>query len=172
MVVFAVGFLVFFVILAAAFLESGADSGATVLEAPEAYARGSFELNPQRGFYFIRTIDGEFVALNTLDAANRAAASGRCRVAPLPTDDPALPELLTRYASRLNPVAVGTTVLFREGCNGAVYDITGLRLDGEGPNLDRHPVTLRADGRLSVDVSKRLCSRRQGSDLFAPVECP
>ncbi len=172
MAAFAVGILVLFVFLAAAFLESGADTGETSLEAPEAYARGSFELNPQRGFYFVRMVDGEFLALSSLDAANRAAGGQRCRVAPLPTDDPALPELLNRYAARLNPQAAGTTVLFREDCNGAVYDVTGLRLDAEGPNLDRHPVTVRADGRLSVDVSERLCTRREGSELFAPVECP
>ncbi len=172
MAAFAVGILVLFVILAAAFLESGADTGETVLEVPEAYARGSFELNPRRGFYFVRLIDGEFLALNSLDAANRAAEGQRCRVAPLPSGDPALPDLLKRYAARLNPQAAGTTVLFREDCNGAVYDVTGLRLDAEGPNLDRHPVTVRADGRLSVDVSKRLCTRREGSELFAPLECP
>jgi len=171
MAAFAAGIVVLFFILAAAFLGSGADTGETVLELPEAYARGSFERNLQRGFYFVRLIDGEFLALNSLDAANRAASGQRCRVSPLPADDPTLPGLLKRYAARLNPQAAGTTVLFREDCNGAVYDVTGLRLDGEGPNLDRHPVTVRADGRLSVDVSERLCSQREGSELFAPAEC-
>lgn len=170
----AAGLAIFVIVLGLVFLDSGADSGTTILGDQEAYARGSIELIDSRNFYLVRLRDGQYLALSNLDAANRAASGRKCRVFPIASADPKLPRLLETYALRLSPAAAGTTLLFSEDCNGAVYDITGLRLDSDGgaPNLERYPITMRADGRLSVDVRDRMCSERRAAELFAETDCP
>jgi len=160
-----------FATLAVLFLDSGADDGKLVLDDADSYAPGSVEFAAQRNFYLVRLGQGDYYALADLDAANRAAPQRRCRVAPIPASDPALPGLLASYGSRLSARAAGSTLLFREGCNGAVYDVTGVRLDAEAPNLDRYPVSIRSDGRLVIDVRKRTCSERRGGNVAAPVAC-
>jgi len=162
--VFAVGFAV-------AFLDSGADSGKLVLDEAEAYGRATVEFVPQRNFYLVKLADGSFLALSDLDAANRASPQRRCRVSPMPADDARLPGLLQRFGSRFSEQAGSSTLLFREDCNGAVYDVAGARLDGEGPNLDRYPVDVRADGKLTVEVGARRCTERSGRETFAPIAC-
>jgi hypothetical protein len=164
--------LVVFVVFAGIYLDSGSDSGRLVLDDAEAYAPGSVEFISQRNFYLVRLGDGSYLALADLDAANRASQQRRCRVAPVPGDDAQLPALLEAYALRVSPAAAGSTLLFRESCNMAVYDVTGVRMDAEGPNLDRYPVDIRSDGKLTVDVSQRRCTRRAGSDPFGPIACP
>jgi hypothetical protein len=67
--------------------------------------------------------------------------------------------------------AAGSTVVFRESCNNAVYDVTGVRLDTEGRNLDRHPVSITDDGFLSVNVARRVCTERTAEELRAEVDC-
>ena len=159
------------VLAAIAFLESGANSGRLVLDPAEAYGRGSVEFVSQRNFFVVRLADGSFLALSDLDAANRANPQRRCRVAPLAATDSQLPQLLATFSSRMSPGAAGATFLFREDCNKAVYDVTGLRLDVDGVNLDRYAVTTDAQGRVTVDISERSCSRREGSQQFLPEAC-
>lgn len=153
------------------FLESGADAGKFVRDPVEAYARGSVEFIGERNIYLVRLADGSFVALGDLDAANRANPQRRCRVAPMLATDPQLPALLERYASRMSAQAAGSTLIFSEDCNRAVYDVTGLRLDAEAANLDRYPVGIDQAGRLTVDVSKRRCTLRTASQAFAATPC-
>jgi len=160
------------VIALVAFLDSGADSGRMVLEQAAAYAPGSAEFVGSREFYLVRVKGGDFHALANLDAANRASQGRRCPVAPLAANDPDYAGLLAQYRSRMSPQAEGGTLLFREACHRAVYDAAGVRLDTDGPNLDRYPVTVRADGRVVVDVSARSCSRREGTSLLASAPCP
>jgi hypothetical protein len=166
-IVCLVGAIVFAVI----FFDSGATSGKVQMEAAEAYAVGSIEFFGARNFYLVRISSREFIALSDLDAANRLNPQRRCRVSPLPRDDPALPRALERFENATNPAARGSTIVFGEGCNGALYDVTGLRLSGEGQNLDRYPVAFNSTGHLTVDVSKRICSERVGAELFAEIEC-
>ncbi len=154
------------------FLDSGADSGQLVLDEADAYGRGTVEFVSQRNFYLVRLADGSFLALSDLDAANRASPQRRCRASPMAAGDARLPGLLQRFGSRLSDQAGGSTLLLREDCNGAIYDVAGARLDGEGPNLDRYPVEIRADGKLSVEAGKRRCTERVGAEAFAPVSCP
>ena len=154
------------------FLESGASDGKVVLEDAHAYANGSVEYVSKSNFFLVRLQDGTFLALSDLDARNRASAQRRCRVAPLNIADPALPGLLARYAPRMSPNAAGSTLLFREDCNLAVYDFTGTRLDSDGPNLDRLAVTLTGGGKLAVDVTKRICTRHEGRETAVPARCP
>ena len=153
------------------FLESGANTGKMVMDPAEAYARGSVEFVGERNFYLVRLSDGSFLALSDLDAANRSNTQRRCRVAPIQPADPQLPALLERYAARMSARAAGSTLVFREECNKAVYDVTGLRLDSEAANLDRYPVTINEAGRVTVDVSKRDCTARSAVQPFSGIPC-
>ncbi len=151
--------------------ESGADTGELRLEPAAAYAPGTVQYIGQRNLYVARLLDGTFLALADLDAANRANPARRCRVYPVAASDPALPALLERYRSRMSPPARGCTLIFREDCNGALYDFTGIRLDADGPNLDRYATTVDPTGRLVVDVSERTCTAREGPNLQQERTC-
>lgn len=151
--------------------ESGADTGQIRLEQAEAYGPGTVQYVGQHNLYIARLLDGRFLALDDLDAANRANPARRCRVAPIPAADPNLPSLVARYAARMSDPARGSTLLFREDCNGAIYDFTGVRIDTDGPNLDRYPATVDTAGYLVVDTSQRQCTRREGTAAFLPRDC-
>jgi hypothetical protein len=71
----------------------------------------------------------------------------------------------------MSAAAAGSTSVLRETCLGAVYDIAGVRLLGEGPNLERFNVVVGADGRIRVDTSKRACSQRAGGNPFVSIPC-
>lgn len=164
--------LALIVMAAIAFLESGANTGRMVLEREEAYAPGSVEFIGAKNFHLVRLADGQFLALSDLDAPNRANAQRRCRVAPIPANDPALPNLIGEYRTRMSPPAAGSTLLFREDCNHAIYDVAGLRLDENAANLDRYRVGVDDSGRVTVDLSKRTCSVRSEAQAFAATTCP
>lgn len=162
-VVAVVGFVVF--------LDSGSATGKVTLDRAAAYAEGSVERFPERGFYLVRLRGDEILALVDIDAANRLAQGRRCRVAPIAPADPALPGILERYRRSFSPPAAGSPIVFREDCNGALYDVAGMRLDGEGPNLDRYSVEVNEAGFVVVDTSRRTCSERDGAEPFATVAC-
>lgn len=159
-----------FLFAAIGFLESGSDGGWTRLEEAASYGPGTVEFVGEHNIFAVRLGDGEFLALSDLDAANRASPGRHCRVAPVPTNDPALPGLVDEYRARMSPDASGSTLIFRESCNNALYDFTGVRLDQDGRNLDRYTTSVR-DGDLAVSLGKRQCTARQGSTLAAPVPC-
>lgn len=159
--------MVFFVV----FLNSGANTGKLILRDAASYRDGTVEFVGERNFYVVRLANGEFLALSDLDAANRATPGHRCRVAPLGISDRRLPDLLERYGTSMSPDARGATLLFHEDCNGAVYDLTGLRLDAEGPNLERYATTIDDQGRLIVDVSRRICTQASDGAFFAETRC-
>ncbi len=165
-----VGFVVFVAVLAIVFLESGSDDGSQTLDAIGAYPAGSITRVADRGFYIVRLPAGRLIALSDLDAPNRAAAR-RCRVAPIALEDPILPGLLSRVARSMNPEVAGTTTLLSEACNQALYDISGLHLGGDGPNLDRLAVDLDKTGHVVVRTSRRTCTERSGRDLFLAATC-
>lgn len=170
----AVAFLVLVLGLGAfliVFLESGADTGRVRLEEADAYAPGTVDFVGEENLYLVRLAGGDFLALADLDAANRARPERRCRVAPLPVTDTRLPGILERYGGRMSAAAAGTTLVFREECDGAMYDVTGLRLDADGRNLDRYPVSIDQAGHVVVDTSKRECSERRETAQYAEVEC-
>lgn len=152
------------------FLESGADDGDVALEAVGAYPPGSFQRFAEHGFYVV-SFRGEILALSDLDAANRAAEGRRCRVAPLAASDPNLREALDRYGASISPLAAGTTLVFHEECNGALYDAAGVRLDAEGRNLDRFRVSVDDADRLVVHTAERTCSERTANSTAAPSRC-
>jgi hypothetical protein len=153
------------------FLDSGANTGRMVLRHADSYAPGTVEFVGERNFFVVRLADGEFLALSDLDAANRSAQGQRCRVAPMAVSDPRLPELLEKHRSAMSPAARGATLLFREECNGAMYDLTGLRLDADERNLDRYETSVDGEGHLVVDVSRRICTEARGGEFFAEVRC-
>ena len=167
----AVAAVVVFGTFVLVFLNSGADDGKVALQEPAAYGLGTLQYISDHNFYLARLQDGSFLALSDLDAANRANQLQRCRVAPLGATDPALGPLVQQYATKFSPGAAGTTVLFRESCNLAVYDLTGQRLDAEGPNLDRYATATNSQGLLTVDLTKRTCTQREGAQIFAAVAC-
>lgn len=154
-----------------AFLGPGT-AGQAVLDVPEAYAPGTATFVPDRNVYLVRLGDGTFLALSDLDAPNRARPGQRCRVSPIGRNDPALPELVDRYRDQFSPAAAAANFLFRDPCAGTLYDFTGVRVGTPGPNLDRHPVSLNDAGRITIDLNKRQCTQREGSDFFAQVTCP
>ncbi len=153
------------------FLESGADTGKVRLEDAEAYAPGTVDFVGEENLYLVRLQGGDYLALSDLDAANRARPERRCRVAPLAVTDSRLPGILERYGGRMSAAATGTTLVFREDCDGAMYDVTGLRLDAEGRNLDRYPVSIDETGHVVVDTSKRECSERRETGQYVDVKC-
>ena len=166
-VVAVFGFSAFLIV----FLESGADTGKVRLEDAEAYAPGSVEFIGEENLFLVRLADGRYLALADLDAANRARPERRCRVAPMQLTDARLPDILERYGAVMSDDAAGSTLVFREECDGALYDVAGLRLDSDGRNLDRYPVSIDNAGRVVVDTAKRQCSQREQLNAFAPTGC-
>lgn len=154
------------------FLESGASTGRVTLDPLDAYPPGTVSRFPRDGFYLVRMPDGSTLALSDLDAANRAATGRRCRVAPIPAGEPALEEALERYRARLSPGTGSLTLIFRETCFGSLYDAAGIRLDADGPNLDRLGLDLDDQGNLVVETAERSCTRRDGRQLLVAVDCP
>ena len=166
-----VGLVVLAIVMAVIFLDSGADAGQVTLDPIASYGVGSVTRLADRGLYVVRLRGTEILALGDLDAANRATMDRRCRVAPIATDDPDLPGLVVRYANSFSPAAAGGSLIFREDCNGALYDATGVRLDSEAPNLDRYPTAISDDGRLVVNTARRLCTQRAGVERYVEVSC-
>lgn len=169
--VFALVLTVVAILFFVSFLDSGANSGKVTLPLADSFAPNTITYEPKNNLYLVRLGDGSALALSDLDAANRGSAT-RCRVAQVAATDPLLTQLLEQYGSRQSPQAAGSTVILRESCNRAVYDLTGLRLDAEGPNLDRLAVSLDKQGHIVVDTQKRTCTERSGANLFSPVSCP
>jgi hypothetical protein len=157
---------------AVVFFESGADSGDVHLQRADAYAPASVEFDADHHIFVVRAIDGEFFLLDDLDAANRASPGRRCRVFTVAAADPVARRALSQYEANFSPQGRSLALVFQEPCNGALYDATGVRLDQPGErNLDRYPVLRDDQGRLVVDTNERRCSRREGSDWYAPVVC-
>ena len=168
----AVVFVVAAIVFTLVYLNSGADSGTVVLNLASDYPGGSEQYISAHNFYIVRLADGTFVALSDLDAANRATPAHRCRIQPVGASDPSLRGILARFGSRMSAPALGSTLVFREACNGAIYDITGARIDRNAPNLDRYPTSINSAGRLTVDIAARTCSERTATVTFQPVTCP
>ena len=152
------------------YLESGADSQEVTLGLRDSYALGTVTPIPTERLFVVRLAEGTFLALADLDDAARAAGRQGCRVAPIPRDDPRLPQLLAAHETRVSPAASGLQLLFA-GCEGAIYDVTGLRIDGDGANLDRYAISSDRDGHLTVDLQDRTCSERSGEQPFQEVAC-
>ena len=169
--VVAVGLVIFGGVLFVGFLESGSDTGHMKLRDAESYAPGSAEFVGERNFFLVRLPEGDFLAVADLDAANRAASGRRCRVQLTQADTAENIELIEQYRGRFSADAGGAAAVFREDCNGVVYDIAGKRLTGEGRNLDRYPVTIDGSGFVVVDVSRRECSTAAGSVPFQAAAC-
>lgn len=167
----AIALIAIAVVAGAAFLDSGASSGTLVLDDVRAYAAGTVERLPSHNLYVVRLGDGSFLALDDLDAANRASSGRRCRVAPIAASDPSLPAILQRYAARFSAPAAGSVLIFREDCNGALYDVAGARLDANARNLDRYAVATNTAGHLTIDLARRLCTVRDGADAFGTTSC-
>lgn len=153
------------------FLESGANNGKVRLDVPDAYALGSVEFNSAHNFYIVRFLDASFVALSDLDAANRANQARRCRVLMTTVNDTSLGSSADSLSARMTADAAGASVVLRESCNGAIYDISGARLNGDGANLDQYPVSIGKDGHLTVDISTRTCTQRTESTPFGSRAC-
>jgi hypothetical protein len=158
---------VFFVV----FLNGGSASSTVTLAAADSYAPGTVTYNGDHRFYIVRLKEGQFIILADMDAANEASTTRKCRVQPLKPDDPKLLPMLNQYGPKMSPQAQSTTFLFREACNGAVYDITGVRLDGTGPNLARYASEIDPGGKLVVDLRSKHCSLRGSTNFFAPTAC-
>lgn len=154
------------------FLDSGADTGTLVLEQAESYERGSLRYYGESNVYLVRLPDGVFYALSNLDQANRAAEGSRCRVQSTAVTSPSIADRYAEVAGAVSPAAAGANAVFTESCNGAIYDATGIVLTGLGYNLDRHPVSVRDDGRLAIELAERECTRRTEQAVAEPVVCP
>ena len=160
-------------VFAVIFLESGADTGKVRLDVPEAYADGSVEYLGEKNFFLVRLGDGSFLALSDLDAANRSNQARRCRVQLTPINASSLGVPVAELRSRMSAQVSGTNSVLAESCNGAIYDVAGTLLSaGEGPNLDRHPISVSDDGHLVVETRTRECSERSTGSAYVNVECP
>lgn len=154
------------------FTSSSSNTGEIVLRPANSYAMGSVEFVAERNFFLVRLPGSGFLALADMDATNRAAEGQRCRVSVMRGDDPDLPGLLERYQERQSAAAAGTTLLFRETCNGAVFDVTGQRISDDGPNLDRYETSVNDAGEVVVNVSRRECSESTGGGRRTEIRCP
>lgn len=164
-------FVLVLAVFGVVFLAPGDEATHLVLDDARAYAPGSVEFVGGHNLFVVRLGQSEFYALSDLDAPNRVAPGRRCRVQVVPADDPALPGMLARWQPRMSSSAAGSTLLLREACNNAVYDVTGVRLDADGRNLDRYPVEINGDGHLSVNLARRHCSERREGELTSEVDC-
>lgn len=158
---------VFFVV----FLNGGSESSTVTLANADSYAPGSVTYNGDHRVYIVRMQKGEFIILADLDAANEASTTRKCRVQPIKTDDPQFLAMVKQYTPKMSTEAQSMPFLFREACNGAVYDITGLRLDSGGPNLARYASSIDPSGKLVVDLRSKHCSIRSSTSFFAPTAC-
>jgi len=152
------------------YLESGAETRTIALAPGASYAFGSVTSVAEERLYVVRLGEGTFLALADLNDASRAAGRQECRVAPIAREDPRLAGLLARHDARISPAAKGLRFLFT-GCDGALYDVTGIRIDGDGANLDRYATSSDDEGRLTVDLQDRTCSERLGEQPFREVAC-
>ena len=152
------------------YLESGAETRTIVLGPGASYAIGSVTPIAADRLFVVRLAEGTFLALADLDDASRAAGRQECRVAPIPREDPRLAGLLARHDARISPAARGLRFLFT-GCDDALYDVTGIRIDGDGPNLDRYATSSDEEGNLAVDLEDRTCSERSAEQPFREVAC-
>ena len=153
------------------FLESGANNGEVALEVAAAYAPGSAQFISSENVFLVRQVDGDFVALLDLDAANRANQAQRCRVNLTPISASGLGVPAEQLTSQMSSGAAGSNSVLFESCLGSIYDIAGVRLNGVGPNLDRYTVRIDDSGRVVIDTTKRLCSRRTETAKSASVSC-
>jgi hypothetical protein len=153
------------------FTNSASNTGEIVLRPADSYRLGAVEFISDNNFYVVQLPGTGFLALADMDATNRAAQGRRCRVGIVAANDPTLPGLLERYASNLSAEAAGTTLVFREDCTGGVFDATGRRLNGEGPNLDRFATRVNSDGDLVVNMSRRECSEAGEGGTRTEVRC-
>jgi hypothetical protein len=159
------------ILFAVIFLESGADTGRVQLELADAYEPGSVQYINQENFFLVRLRSGDFLALSDLDAANRSNQARRCRVALTSLDDGSLGVTQSVLQTQLSPEANGSNAVFHETCYGSTYDVTGVKLAGDGANLDRLTVSLGSNGHVVVDKSKRHCSQRSGTALLSSTDC-
>lgn len=153
------------------FLESGADTGEIRLDQAEAYAPGTAEFLGEHNLFLVRLADGSFLALDDLDAANRASQGTRCRVGLANVEASGLGASPQTLRSRMSPEAAGSRAVLRETCFGAVYDLAGIALLEDARNLDRYTVEVTGSGIVVVDRSERTCSVRTGNQWFSPVRC-
>ncbi|MGE0599609.1 MAG: hypothetical protein AB7J35_05795 [Dehalococcoidia bacterium] len=167
-VVVAIVGLAFFAIT---FLESGANKGEVALEVAEAYAPGSAQFVSSENVFLVRLVDGSFIALLDLDAANRANQANRCRVNLLPITDPALGEPAEQLTRQMSALAAGSNSVLFESCLGSIYDIAGVRLNGAGPNLDRYSVRFDDSGHVVIDTTRRICTQRTETAQSVSVAC-
>ncbi len=166
-VVLGIGAVVFVFL----FTNSGSNTGEVVLRPADSYRMGAVEFISERNFYVVQLPATGFLALADMDAANRVAEGRRCRAGIVTANDPTLPGLLERYTSNFSAEAAGTTLVFREDCAGGIFDATGKRLNGDGPNLDRYSTRVNGEGELVVDVSRRECSEADAAGARVVVRC-
>lgn len=90
-----------------------------------------------RQFYIVRLSTGSVVALDTREGSREDQQRG----------------CVIRYRETLQ--AAGRTGLFRGDCTGTLYDLTGAPIDGAGPPMKRHPVTVSS---TTVKVDVKTCT--------------
>ncbi len=94
-----------------------------------------------RQFYLVRLSSGDVVALDSREGSREDQQRG----------------CVIRYREMLQ--AAGRTGLFRGDCTGVVYDLTGAPIDGAGPPMKRHPVTISG---TTVKVDVKTCTDGPG----------
>ncbi len=152
------------------FIESGSDHGLVTLNAAAAYPPGTVTHVRDQGFLVVH-LGGDLFALSDDDPAAEPQGARRCRVRVLDAGEPEATALVEANRSRISPAAAGAETVIVGNCGGAVYDVAGIRLDVDGPNLGRLGVSVDGSGRLIVDTQARTCTRRTGTDLGSPVSC-
>jgi hypothetical protein len=89
-----------------------------------------------RGFYVVRLASGEVLALDQHELRREDHLAG----------------CVIRYRETL---AAGDRIgAFRSDCTGTLYDLTGRPIDGGGPPMRRHPVTVSG---TTVTVKGKQC---------------
>lgn len=152
------------------FLDSGSDRGVITLLHPESYPPGTVTHVPEHGL-FVVNLGAGLLVLSDDDPASGLPEGRRCRVRAHDAGEPGAAALVASYSARISPGAEGAETVLVGDCGGAVYDVTGVRLDGDGPNLDRLESSVDEAGRVSVNSRARTCTRRRAAEFELPALC-
>jgi hypothetical protein len=131
---------------------SGRGEERIALGSPEGLRPGSVVYHATDHLFVVRLVDGSLLVLSDLDPHNPPGRQA-CRV----TYRPDLGSTLG--GSPVEPSSGLEVGRFYDVCSGALYDIGGRSLQGDGLDLRPIPSELDAEGRLTISKDEAVLDR-------------